>query len=838
MKKLFTLFVAIIFINQIQAQVDFAFTATSGTYQALSTGTNPTLLPTTSGGATDEGFANNINIGFNFNYLGTNYSSFGICSNGFIYLGSTGIINTNITYNNNLATELAAIRPIIAPLWDDIDVQVTNNIKYLVTGTAPNRVLTIEWANALWDPLATSAAISFQVKLYETTNIIEFIYKQEAGAIEDILGGVGASIGITTSGTGTNNFISLNNSSNSPTVSTSFATNDIMTRPATGQVYRFTPQQPCTGTPTAGTATSSVNDICSGIAFNLMLDNYTADGGINLQWQVSPTGQNTWTNLVGYNTDFITTSQTIASDYRCIVTCTNSSSSSISNVITVNLLSGSNCIINNDECTGAETLLQTAYNANCTGTAFNTSLATQSTNPSIFFGNSHDDDVWFKFVATTNKAVISFKNITTISGTLNNMAFAIYTGNNCSGFIDLGGANVPLTNGEGEVFYSQLIEGNTYYIRVATSGISWRVKGNICVAEPPITNGNINNCLSSLPVISEASNHNTWLPLINDNKIIAEINTLNNTIDTIVTNVYVSNTIRHFAGNGRPYLSRNFYINASTTPSNNIKVRLYILNTEIAALAADPLSLVNNLQDLYITSNNDACTANYSGAGTFIIPTARVSYDNGGYLEFETSTLGSFYIHGGLGILPLTIEQFAGKKINDKNILSWQTIDEINNYGFEIQRSHDGNYFSSIANVLAKENNDLNTKHHYEFIDAQPLIGNNFYRLKQINKDGRTQYSSIVLIKDNLANTPYITNVYPNPIKDLFYTQIFLPKKDNISVSIYDITGRVVLLNTFSFTEGNVIATINIAHLHKGIYTLKAIDSKGTVIGTQKLIKY
>ncbi|HNF30158.1 MAG TPA: hypothetical protein PLY81_07760, partial [Chitinophagaceae bacterium] len=210
MKKIYLLIPVLLFIKiNLHAQLNYSFSATSSSYSAIVGGANPTLLATTSGGKTDEGYANNISIGFTFNYNGTNYTTLGICTNGFIYLGGS-LTNSSITYVNNIATEMAGVRPIIAPLWDDIDVQTETNIKYLVTGTAPNRVLTIEWANALWDPFAASAAISFQVKLYETSNIIEFVYKQEAGSIENIFGGVGASIGITNGNTGDGNYLSLN----------------------------------------------------------------------------------------------------------------------------------------------------------------------------------------------------------------------------------------------------------------------------------------------------------------------------------------------------------------------------------------------------------------------------------------------------------------------------------------------------------------------------------------------------------------------------------------------------------------------------------------------------
>jgi len=674
MKKFYSLllFVLLFFVYG-NAQMNYNFSAISGTYTALSSGTNPTILPTTSGGNTDEGYANNLSIGFSFSYNGTNYTSFGICTNGFIYLGSSGLSNSSITYDNNLATGLPAARPIIAPLWDDIDVQTTTNIKYLVSGSAPNRVLTIEWANALWDPFAAAAAISFQVKLYETTNVIEFIYKQEAGNIEDNFGAVGASIGISSTATGTGNFLSLNNSSNNPSVSSSLNTNDIITKPATGQIYRFTPLIPCSGTPNAGTASASVNTTCSSVIFNLMLNGYSSQGGISLQWQSSPTGQNNWSDLGGVITDHATIAQTTANDFRCKVTCIASSTSSYSNVITVGISSGVDCILANDECSGAITISQNFYVANCTGASLNTSLATQSSNPSSFFGGSQDDDVWYKFIATADKAVIRFENISAVSGAPNNIAFAFYSGTACASLTDLGGSTVTINAGKGEALYAGLTVGNTYYVRVASSGTNWRVQGKICVSEPQI-------------------------------------------------------------------------------------------------------------------------------------------------------------------VVPLTIQYFSGKKDGNSNILQWQTIHEINNTAFDIQRSADGIHFSSIAIVLSKANN-VSTTNSYEFYDNYILQGNNFYRLKQIDKDGSVYYSSIVLVKNLYFNQPHIVNIFPNPVKNILQTTLYLPQPNKVQFSINDLAGKIVLLNTMNLHEGEVSTEMNISALSKGIYILKVVSSNGILIGIQKIVK-
>jgi len=162
---------------------NYAFQAATGTYTSITGGTAVTM---TYNGATnhDDGIttpANAIPIGFTFNYNGTNYTFIKPCANGWASFSTTALTNNTDTWTNNLASGPAANqRPLIAPLWDDMDM-TAGSVSWLLSGTAPNRVLTVEWTGDKWDYNATSATMSFQVKLYETTNVIEFIYKQESG---------------------------------------------------------------------------------------------------------------------------------------------------------------------------------------------------------------------------------------------------------------------------------------------------------------------------------------------------------------------------------------------------------------------------------------------------------------------------------------------------------------------------------------------------------------------------------------------------------------------------------------------------------------------------------
>jgi subtilisin-like proprotein convertase family protein len=221
---------AIAFQAGAQNITNYTFSATSGTFTALSGGNTMAL----SGGTLDDGYFNAIPIGFTFYYMGVPYTTISSVTNGWLTFDQTltasGVVN-NLTSGTP--------RPVIAPLWDDLELQSNTHFSYLTTGSSPNRVFTAEWLYMFWNYTATDSVISFQAKLYEASGKVEFIYK-DAGAA--VVSGT-ASIGICGIPTGSGNFLSLDGTGTSPLASSTTETTTLNTKPANGQTYAFTPVQ-------------------------------------------------------------------------------------------------------------------------------------------------------------------------------------------------------------------------------------------------------------------------------------------------------------------------------------------------------------------------------------------------------------------------------------------------------------------------------------------------------------------------------------------------------------------------------------------------------------------
>ena len=294
----------------------YGYAAISGTFTEITGGTSVTSI------LGDDLQSASINIGFNFNFCGTVYTAIKANSNGWITFGN-GTTDA-VTMRENNTTKLNNIKPLLMPLWDDNNGAGGAGM-YLVTGTAPNRVFTFQFKNWQWNWLS-AVNISYQVKLYETTNVIEFVYRQETNPGSPA-GSGGCTIGIADAAA-TPTYLTLNNATATATVSSTTFNTAITTRPATGQIYQFTPPPPCTTVttwPAVSAATASPNPVCisSGLVDLNITATMPAVTGLTYQWEWSLNGTTGWTNIGPVLTApaYTATGVTTSRYFRCKVFC-------------------------------------------------------------------------------------------------------------------------------------------------------------------------------------------------------------------------------------------------------------------------------------------------------------------------------------------------------------------------------------------------------------------------------------------------------------------------------------------------------------------------------------
>jgi hypothetical protein len=187
--------------------------------------------------------------------------------------------------------------------------------------------------------------------------------------------------------------------------------------------------------------------------------------------------------------------------------------------------------------------------------------------------------------------------------------------------------------------------------------------------------------------------------------------------------------------------------------------------------------------------------------------------------------------------LPVTFLNFNGELKNNQVVLNWSTADEINNKGFDVERSEDGKDFLKIGFVEAK---GITTSIlHYTFTDINFTGAVNFYRLKQIDIGGNFEYSRIIKINNPKANT-YTTVVAPNPFSNVTTISFSLPQSAKVSLKIFDLNGRLVsTLANEEMQAGNHsikwdINGVDGKEMPSGMYLLKM--EAGQYSATRKLI--
>jgi hypothetical protein len=188
--------------------------------------------------------------------------------------------------------------------------------------------------------------------------------------------------------------------------------------------------------------------------------------------------------------------------------------------------------------------------------------------------------------------------------------------------------------------------------------------------------------------------------------------------------------------------------------------------------------------------------------------------------------------------LPVTLTRFAVTKEGNKNVLRWITSSESNNNGFEVQRSADGIQYVSIGYVQSlaiggNSANDLN----YLFTDNSYTGMVQYYRLRQVDNDGRSQLSNVVIIRESNPITLSIVDVYPNPATNIVNVVMSAPASDKVIAMITDLLGNIVSSKQVVLQKGNNSVSFNIGELAAGSYFVKLICNNNCPKAVAKFVK-
>ena len=179
--------------------------------------------------------------------------------------------------------------------------------------------------------------------------------------------------------------------------------------------------------------------------------------------------------------------------------------------------------------------------------------------------------------------------------------------------------------------------------------------------------------------------------------------------------------------------------------------------------------------------------------------------------------------------LPVSLVEFTGMIVGKDVRLEWSTASESNNKGFEVERSADASKWLSIGFV--KGSGTSSTRQRYSLIDRDVPTGKYFYRLKQVDYDEKYNFSNIISFDINGKPGFELNQSFPNPSRGMSTITYSIPQKAQVSLTIYDMQGRVVkVFQNGERAPGKYAVTVPANLLKAGVYyyKLEAGDFKAT----------
>ena len=179
----------------------------------------------------------------------------------------------------------------------------------------------------------------------------------------------------------------------------------------------------------------------------------------------------------------------------------------------------------------------------------------------------------------------------------------------------------------------------------------------------------------------------------------------------------------------------------------------------------------------------------------------------------------NLWIRADLEALPVTLINFRAGSLDNHTVeINWQTASETSSRSFVVERSADADHWKEVTTVAAA--GFANTPQHYRAVDETPYTNLSYYRLKEINVDGKFSYSKVIPV---MVNTGTALAVYPNPVAN---GKLVLAISKRSVIKIFDSTGQLVL--TRQSAAGR--RELDVSTLPNGLYIVQVNDKRTTIL--------
>ncbi len=328
------------------------------------------------------------------------------------------------------------------------------------------------------------------------------------------------------------------------------------------------------------------------------------------------------------------------------------------------------------------------------------------------------------------------------------------------------------------------------------------------------------------------SNYPYYLPIYNSRKPINSAYQIN---------VYGTHT-------GNDYNLTIYATKVATTPEyNNLVLQAVVTESDIPYTwqGQTQLSFVERV----MMPDQNGTALDFSSANTQILNlsfTADASWvtDNCEITAFIQNNDGKEIYQGTkvklteLAPVPVELTSFTSSVGKEGITLNWATATETNNHGFEIERSADGKTFYRIGFVEGKGTST--EKHSYSYMDKIKYSGSQhvYYRLKQMDFDGRANYSKILDVKFDVPGVFSLSQNYPNPFNPTTKINYAVPEQSLVTIKLFNVLGQEVMTLVNSVKEaGSYEVNLNASNLSSGIYIYKMSAKNYSCVRKMSILK-
>ncbi|MBO2012781.1 M4 family metallopeptidase [Hymenobacter negativus] len=308
--------------------------------------------------------------------------------------------------------------------------------------------------------------------------------------------------------------------------------------------------------------------------------------------------------------------------------------------------------------------------------------------------------------------------------------------------------------------------------------------------------GTANQCLSTTPISSTGAGTWQWLRAANG-QVVAAINDQGFALGQVTAEFTLNQGPVRVDARGREYLDRNWHLLAQNAfVGRTVLVRFYGTNSEFATFVAANDGDVNDVTALtqlrltqYSGTNEDCQLANNSGTSRLLTPAAPITLTGAPWFGLEASVpdhFSEFYLGGGAASLPVELAAFTAQRQGQSVLAQWNTAQEVNNKGFVVERSANGQQFTAVSGLLPGTGSTT-TPQAYAFTDAQAPLERTYYRLRQVDASGVGMYSPVVSVAAAIP-APKLS-CYPQPAHSGAFVTGATP---DAAVTLFDALGRTV----------------------------------------------